>query len=102
REFERLWNPNVWERTLGPGYLPSARRSIMVSAQIQKRKLTAPRILGASGDRSYDESCLSAVADADSARLEPLLAKLGQLDGTVRVRVTCALRKDIPSLLDAP
>jgi hypothetical protein len=102
REFERVWNPNVWEREPGPGYLPSARRSIMVSAQIQKRKLTALRILGASGDRPYDEACLSAVAEADSPRLEPLLAQLERVEGAVRVRVTCDLRKDVPSLLDAP
>ncbi|HEY3196505.1 MAG TPA: CsgG/HfaB family protein, partial [Nitrospirales bacterium] len=102
REFERFWNPNVWERTPGPGYLPSARRSIMVSAQIQKRKPTAARILGASGDRSYDEACLSAVADADSSRLAPLLAQLERVEGAMRVRVTCDLRKDIPSLVDAP
>src|SRR5439155_1877318 len=43
REFERLWDPGVWERIPGPGYLPSARRSVMVSAQIHERRLTVPR-----------------------------------------------------------
>jgi TolB-like protein len=102
REFEQLWNPDVWERTPGPGYLPSARRSIIVSAQIHSRKLTGPRILGASGDRPFDEACLSAVAGVDGSRLEPLLAQFERVEGAMRVRVTCDLRKHIPSLLDAP
>jgi hypothetical protein len=102
REFEQLWNPDVWERTPGPGYLPSARRSIIVSAQIHSRKLTGPRILGASGDRPFDEACLSAVVGVDGSRLEPLLAQFERVEGAMRVRVTCDLRKHIPSLLDAP
>jgi hypothetical protein len=101
-EFERRWNPDLWERPPGPGYLPSARRSIMVSAQIQKRKVTFPRIIGASGDRSFDQACLSAVEGGDSGRLEPLPAQFERVGGTVRMRVTCDLLKDVPSLLDAP
>jgi TolB-like protein len=97
REFERLWNPAIWERIPGPGYLPSARRTIVVSAQIQARKLTGPRIVGSSGDRAYEKACLSLVS-ADGSRLEPLLGRLERLEGTVRVRVTCDLLKDVPSL----
>ncbi len=99
-EFERRWNPDLWERPPGPGYLPSARRSIMVSAQIQNRKVTLPRIVGGSGDRSFDEACLNAVEGADSGRLEPLLAQFERTGGTMRMRVSCDLLKDAPSLLD--
>jgi hypothetical protein len=101
-EFERLWNPDLWERPPGPGYLPSARRSIMVSAQIQKRKVTLPRIIGASGDRSFDEACLNAVGSVDSGRLEPLLAQLERVEGALRMRISCDLLKDVPSLFDVP
>jgi hypothetical protein len=82
--------------------LPSARHSIIVSAQVHSRKLTGPRILGTSGDRPFDEACLSAVAGVEGSRLEPLLAQFERVKGAVRVRVTCDLRKHIPSLLDAP
>ena len=101
REFERLWDPGVWERIPGPGYLPSARRSIMVSAQIQERKLAVSHILGSSGDLSYDEACLAAVSGADGSRLEPVLARLARVEKVVRIRVSCDLLKDVPSLLDA-
>jgi TolB-like protein len=101
-EFERLWNPDLWERAPGQGYLPSARRSIMVSAQIHKRKLTLPRLIGASGDRSFDEACLNAVQGVDSVRMEPLLAKFEPVEGALRMRVSCDLLKDAPSLLDFP
>ena len=101
REFERHWDPSVWERIPGPGYLPSARRSIMVSAQIHEFKVTVPRILGSSGDPSYDDACLAAVAGADGSRLAPALARLARAEKSVRIRVSCDLLKDIPSLLDA-
>jgi len=101
REFERLWDPGVWERIPGPGYLPSARRSIMVSAQIHERRLAVPRILGSSGDPTYDDACLAAVSGADGSRLEPVLARLARVEKAVRIRVNCDLLKDVPSLLDA-
>ncbi len=101
-EFERRWNPDLWERPPGPGYLPSARRSIMVSAQVQKRKLTFTRIIGTSGDRSFDQACLNAVEGIDSGRLEPLLAQFERGEGALRLRVNCDLLKDVPSLLEAP
>ncbi|MEP6601694.1 MAG: hypothetical protein ABJB49_07755, partial [Nitrospirota bacterium] len=101
REFERRWDPSVWERIPGPGYLPSARRSIMVSAHIHESKLTVPRILGSSGDPSYDDACLAAVSGADGSRLAPALARLTRAEKSVRIRVSCDLLKDVPSLLDA-
>jgi hypothetical protein len=101
REFERRWDPSVWERIPGPGYLPSARRSIMVSAQIHESKVTVPRILGSSGDPSYDDACLAAVSGADGSRLAPALARLTRAEKSVRIRVSCDLLKDVPSLLDA-
>ena len=100
REFERRWDPSVWERIPGPGYLPSARRSIMVSAQIHESKVTVPRILGSSGDPSYDDACLAAIAGADDSRLAPALARLTRAEKSVRIRVSCDLLKDVPSLLD--
>jgi hypothetical protein len=74
----------------------------MVSAQIHKRKLTLPRLIGASGDRSFDEACLNAVEGVDSGRIEPLLAKFEPVEGALRMRVSCDLLQDAPSLLDSP
>ncbi len=74
----------------------------MVSALIQGRKLTGQRILGASGDRAYDEACLSLISPAAASRLEPLLGRLERLEAAVRLRVTCDLSKDVPSLVERP
>jgi len=100
REIEQLWNPPVWERIPGPGYLPSARRSVMVVALLEHGKMTPPQLIGSSGDPLSDGACVSAVQGLDRNRLEAPLAELEKSDAirTIRVRVYCELVKDIPSL----
>jgi hypothetical protein len=72
----------------------------MVSAQIRERKLASPRIIGGSGDRFFDEACLSAVKGVDGGLPELPFAALDRLEGDARVRISCNLLKDVPSLLD--
>jgi TolB-like protein len=100
REFLDLWNPPVWERIPGPGYLPSARRSVIVVSDIRDRHLANIHLAGTSGDFAFDQACLNAIALADGTKLEPLLAVLARhLPDAVRLRVSCDLLKETPSLL---
>lgn len=99
REFLERWDPPVWERLPGPGYLPSRRRSVIVVAHVRAQHLDVPQLAGSSGDGAYDQACLAAVAGADEQHVARLLATLKDtVHRPVRVRVMCDLLKDIPPL----
>lgn len=98
-EIERSWNPPIWERLPGPGYLPSARRATVVTAAIQADGPGSPTVADGSGEPDYDAACAGAWLGMDRTRLAEPLSKLrAEEDAPVslRVRIHCALLKDIP------
>ncbi len=101
RWMEGVWNPPVWERVPGPGYLPSARRSALVAAVIQAGAVKAPKLVSGSGDPMYDAACVKVVTALDQAGFAEPLALLGKDGGPsdpLRLRVHCDLLKDTPPL----
>lgn len=106
--IEEGWDPPVWERVPGPGYLPGARRSAMVSAALQsgasagKHPVLAgpPTLSGKSGDAEFDAACVRAVSGlevrAGRGDRPPVLPE-GGAPQALRVRITCDLLKEIPT-----
>jgi TolB-like protein len=98
-EIVRLWDPPVWERLPGPGYLPSARRSVMLTAGVKAGRLSAAQLISSSGDEQADTACLSAATQTDEKRIRPLLQMLESNGvGPMRLRIHCDLLQDVPSL----
>jgi anaerobic magnesium-protoporphyrin IX monomethyl ester cyclase len=90
----KKWLFEIRDLWIKAGLQPSCvrdRRSIMVSAHIHESKVIVPRILGSSGDPSYDDACLATVSGADGSRLAPVLARLTRAEKSVRIRevATC-------------
>lgn len=105
--IEEAWDPPVWERVPGPGYLPGARRSAMVSAALQSGASAGrspvlagpPTLSGKSGDAAFDAACMRALSglEARAGRDErPVALSEGGTPQALRVRITCDLLKDIP------
>lgn len=99
--LQEAWDPPVVERPWSRGYRPGNERTATVTMALEPgaRSVTeAPRLLGGSGDRDFDEAALEAVAAAvrrwsAAARPAPRPA-----EGVWRVRAQLRLLKDVPAL----
>jgi TolB-like protein len=97
-EIKKLWNPPISEAVPRPGYLPSARRTVMVATSIAAGHLGSVFVVDSSGDPLSDSACLTAVSGVDLI-LGSLLAHLEKTaNGAVRLRIHCHLVKDNPPL----
>ena len=98
-ELTRVWNPLLGERQPGAGYLPSARRSVIVVAPLRPDGPGLPTLADGSGDPAYDTACLSAWTGMDRTRVVEALSS-PKADAVplwpLRARIHCDLLKDIP------
>ena len=99
REIKKLWNPPVWEAVPTSGYLPSARRTVLIATSLKAGQFSSISVVDSSGDPQSDSACLTAVSDVEKTRIGPLLVQLEKAaNETVRVRIHCHLLKDSPPL----
>jgi hypothetical protein len=111
--IEGAWDPPVWERVPGSGYLPGARRSAMVSVAIRadgpgsKHFVLGgqPTLSGKSGDATFDAACLRALIGLQAPvgrGDQPEAVPEGGMPHSLRARITCDLLKDIPTVQTTP